>query len=72
MCDDMGSGRTIEVIGHIINQKLQGRRGATLVVMPLRLIDDWKDTILNDLQPGTLSVIVYHDNGRVNAKTGNV
>ncbi|GAB2953717.1 hypothetical protein GCM10027048_18680 [Hymenobacter coalescens] len=42
LADDMGLGKTVQVLALLLRQREQGRRGASLVVVPTSLVFNWQ------------------------------
>ena len=58
LADDMGLGKTIQVISLLLDLKRDGRKGASLLVVPASLIANWKSELAR-FAPG-LSFAVVH------------
>ena len=76
IADDMGLGKTLTMIALILKQRENEPRPksrdlpsgeeellsvkATLVVVPLTLLDMWNNEIRSKVDPHTLSILIYH------------
>ncbi|PRP86023.1 SNF2 superfamily RAD5 protein [Planoprotostelium fungivorum] len=75
LADEMGMGKTIEVLSLVLTNKWEERQGtsdrdeyvpsrATLIVCPLSVLNQWHQEMKNHTVEGHLSIYVYHGNGR--------
>ncbi|XXQ29804.1 RING-type domain-containing protein [Plasmodiophora brassicae] len=76
LCEEMGLGKTLEVVALILWSKLKDRgasvarnypgarlykSSATLIVVPAPLVSQWETEIIKYVQPGVLSVFVHSE-----------
>ncbi|MBZ5201573.1 DEAD/DEAH box helicase [Planomicrobium chinense] len=45
LADDMGLGKTLQVIAFLLHQESQGRLAPSLIILPIALIENWKNEI---------------------------
>lgn len=77
LADEMGMGKTIQMIALLLTRQyrvasepsmgdvlMPEGRGATLVVVPVAAVSQWKAEIERFSRPGSLRVLLYHGNGR--------
>jgi DNA repair protein RAD16 len=61
LADEMGMGKTIQMIALMISRKLDG---ATLIVCPTVALLQWSKEILERVVPGVFNVMVFHGTSR--------
>ena len=67
LADDMGCGKTISTIGLMLsNPNPRHKRQHTLIVVPLSLLNQWREELRSRVKSSTLSrVYTHHGAGRV-------
>ncbi|KYQ92342.1 SNF2-related domain-containing protein [Tieghemostelium lacteum] len=65
LCDDMGMGKTIEIISLILaNPSTNPTEKSTLIVCPVSVLQQWYNEITTHTNP-PLTVYIYHGPGRI-------
>eukprot|EP00922_Rhytidocystis_sp_ex-Travisia-forbesii_P019442 GHVS01028781.1.p1 GENE.GHVS01028781.1~~GHVS01028781.1.p1 ORF type:complete len:1383 (+),score=277.13 GHVS01028781.1:143-4150(+) len=64
LADEMGMGKTVQVIGLLLSRPVERLGGPTLVVAPLAALLQWKEEIQRFVQPGRINLVVYHGANR--------
>lgn len=59
LADDMGLGKTLQVIAFLLHQESQGKLAPTLIILPIALIENWKNEI-NKFAPSLANQIYIH------------
>lgn len=58
LADDMGMGKTLQIIAYLLNRKAKGNLRPSLIVMPLSILENWKNEI-SKFAPSILPIMIY-------------
>lgn len=58
LADDMGMGKTLQVMAYLLNRKAKGTLRPSLIVMPFSILENWRNEI-SKFAPSLLPVLIY-------------